>query len=47
MKLVEKISSFILDTAVALLGMAFVGVSAQMFAHDIQVSKKGDKKNGD
>lgn len=47
MKFVAKISAFMLDTAVALLGMAFVGVSAQMFAHDIQVSKKGDKKNGD
>ncbi len=47
MKFVAKISSFMLDTAVALLGMAFVGASAQMFANDIQASKKGDKKDGD
>lgn len=40
MRFVSKICSFMLDTAVALLGLSFIGASAQMFAHDIRVARK-------
>ena len=47
MKFIAKVSSFLLDSAVALLGLSFVGASAQMFANDIRVAKekKEDKKD--
>lgn len=47
MRFVAKISSFLLDSAVALLGLSLIGASAQMFANDIRVAKekKEEKKH--
>ena len=45
MRFVSRISSFLLDSAVALLGAAFVGMSVTMFGHDIQIAKKESKKH--
>lgn len=46
MRFIAKISSFMLDAAVTLVGMAFVGAGAIMFGNDIKVAK-GEKKHGD
>jgi len=43
MKFIVKISSFMFDSAVALLGMAFVGASIKMFDNDIRWAKKEGK----
>ena len=47
MSFITKVTSFLLDSAVALLGFSFLGASAQMFANDIRVAKekKEEKKH--
>lgn len=45
MRFVARISSFLLDSAVALFGAAIMGMSVTMFDHDIQTAKKESKKH--
>lgn len=47
MRFVAKISSFLLDTAVTLVGAAFIGAGVIMFGHDIRVAKKEGQKHED
>lgn len=51
MKFIAAVSSFLLDSAAGLLGMAFIGCSAIMFGNDIRAIKKNKKqeetKHGD
>lgn len=47
MKFVARISSFMLDAAIGLIGMAFVGISTQLFTNDIRATKKEGKRNED
>lgn len=45
MRLITKISSFMTDTAIVLLGVALFGTGITLFDHDIQVTKKEVKKH--
>ena len=46
MRFITRISSFLLDSAVSLIGMAFVGLGVSMFDNDIKVMKKDkEEKN--
>lgn len=40
MRFITRISSFLLDSAVSLIGMAFVGLGVSMLDNDIKVMKK-------
>ena len=40
MRFIAMVSSFLLDSAVTLCGMAFIGAGAIMFGNDIKAAKK-------
>ena len=44
MRIIAAISSFLLDSAVGLMGIAFIGASTIMFNNDIRAIKKNEKK---